>query len=353
MPGPGLKMTEVLERRVKIGHNLTTLTIFLLAVGGVSFLYFWGLLLPWLIDIATNTLILAGLCGALTVLAFVFLNKDMRTRMSYAYQVFTRWLTKRFVLIDRIAVLETHVARYKARMDEMDMHIGKLKGETERTAEAIKTNEEEREKEIRRAKKAEEVIAQGGSSAQSMRLQLQLASAQAKRLRDSNKVMQGRLTEWQKVLAELRRLREGAYAKMLDTQATVDLQKQQSSIMTSGYAAFDAARRALGGERAEQDMFDMALDSLSEEYYAKMGEIDNFLDNSKNLMNGVDLDKLVAEDEAREEIAKLSGGSVRVDASVAPARVAEIPTVNHPGNLSMDELFDVTAKDEKAKVGPQ
>src|SRR5271155_1598390 len=151
MPGPGLKMTEVLDRRVQIGRNLTTLTIFLLAVGGVSFLYFWGLLLPWLIDIVSNTLKLAGLCGVLAALAFVFLNKDMRTRMSYAYQVFTRWMTKRFVLIDRIAVLETHVIRYKARMDEMDMHIGKLKGETERAAEYIKNNEEERDKEIRRA----------------------------------------------------------------------------------------------------------------------------------------------------------------------------------------------------------
>lgn len=345
------KMSEVLASRVKVGHRLTTLGMLAIGAGGVALLYVWGMLLPWLIDIVYDTVKLGIGCGILALMAFVLLNKEMRTRMQYVYASFTRFLTKLFVETDRIGVLKTYAKRYHQRVDDMDAAIGDLQGKTDGLGERIDKNEAERVQELNRAKKAEEVVSKGGPGADQMRSQLALSGAQAKRLRDSNKVLRTQLAKWRETLVNLKGLREGTYVEMLNTEQTIRVQIDQSTAMDSGYKAFRAAQEALG-DSAEKEMADMALESMSAEYYRKMGEIDNYLENSRSLLNGVALDKMIAVDEARAEIATMDDSkpripvAVRVDAG-EPAETGQAAT---PTSTGFGDMFDIPESNDPKKA---
>src|SRR5271163_2761508 len=183
----GNKISDLLKSREAWGKNVFTLALLgaLAAVG----IYWWGEIVPWLLEMATNTLKLAGVCAALAAVLWVVLDPKMRTLALYGYRSLTRWLTKQFVDIDPIGILNTYVSRLKERLAEMEEAIGSLQGQHDQLATFISKNEAERVHELQRAAQAKKIMAQGGDNAADMRGQMQLSGRQAGRLEASNKTL--------------------------------------------------------------------------------------------------------------------------------------------------------------------
>jgi uncharacterized membrane protein len=93
------KISDVLETRERWGRNIFTLVILAL-LGGLAF-YFWGLIVPFVLDTVYDTVRLAIACAVLAGVAFMVFDPRMRALWLYSYRSLTRWLTKQFVDIMR------------------------------------------------------------------------------------------------------------------------------------------------------------------------------------------------------------------------------------------------------------
>ena len=342
------KISDLLKSREKWGKNVFTLAL----VGGLGALglYFWGEIVPWLLDVATNTLKLAGVCAALGAILWVVLDPRMRTLLRYGYNSLTRWLTRQFVDIDPIGILNTYVARLKERLAEMEQAIGSLQGQRDQLAAFISKNEEERIRELQRAAQAKKIAAQGGDNAADMRGQMALSGRQAGRLEVSNKTLTALLTRMDNLLRALKKMRDTSSVLVQDIQAEVRVRTEEYKMITKGFGAFKHAQKMMATDGPEKELYDETLNRLAETYSEKMGQIEYFMEVSKSMINGADLDNMAYEDSAlaqlekwEKESAGVDGGSgpkanVRVDASssVSNVRVGE----EEAAPDSFSELFE-------------
>lgn len=296
------KISDLLKSREAWGRNLVTL----LVIGAVACtgIYFWGSIVPWLLEMATNTLKLAGVCAALGAIGWVVLDPKMRTLALYAYNSLTRWLTRQFVDIDPIGILNTYVARLKERLSEMEEAIGSLQGQRDQLATFISKNEAERVHELQRAAQAKKIMAQGGDNAADMRGQMQLSGRQAGRLEASNKTLSSLLTRMDNLLKALKKMRDTSSVLMQDIQADVKLRTEEYKMITKGFSAFQRAQKMMATGGPEKELYDETLDKLAEDYSQKMGQIEYFMEVSKSMINGADLDNLAYEDSALAQLEK-------------------------------------------------
>jgi hypothetical protein len=296
------KMSDLLKSREAWGRNLVTL----LLVGAIAAtgIYYWGLIVPFLLEMATNTLKLAGACAALGAMLWVVLDPKMRTLALYGYRSLTRWLTRQFIDIDPIGILNTYVARLKERLSEMEEAIGSLQGQRDQLASFISKNEEERVHELQRAAQAKKIMEQGGDNAADMRGQMQLSGRQAGRLEASNKTLSALLVRMDNLLKALKKMRDTSSMLMQDIQADVKLRTEEYKMVTKGFSAFQRAQKMMASGGAEKELYDQTLDKLAEDYSEKMGQIEYFMEVSKSMINGADLDNLAYEDSALAQLEK-------------------------------------------------
>ena len=296
------KISDLLKSREAWGRNIVTLLV-LGAVAGTG-LYFWGAIVPWLLDVATNTLKLAGVCAALGAMLWVALDPKMRTLALYGYRSMTRWLTRQFIDIDPIGILNTYVARLKERLHEMEEAIGSLQGQRDQLEAFINKNEAERVHELERAAQAKKIAEGGGARAADMRAQIALSGRQAGRLEASNKTLSQLLGRMDNLLRALKKMRDTSSMLLQDIEADVKLRTEEHKAITKGFSAFQRAQKMMASGGAEKELYDETLNKLADDYSEKMGQIDYFMEVSKSMINGADLDNLAYEDSAMAQLEK-------------------------------------------------
>jgi hypothetical protein len=300
--GEPSKISEMLQSRERWGRNLVTLLL-VGALGAVG-LYYWGLIVPWLIEVASDTIKLAGLLAGLGAMLWVIFDPRMRTLLLYGYNSMTKWLTSQFIDIDPIGILQTFVTRLKEKLKEMEEAIGSLQGQRDQLAAFIAKNEQERLKELGRAKTAKKLVEQGGDNAAEMRGQLALSGRQAGRLETSNKTLSQLLGRMDKLLVGLKKMRDTSSVLCQDIEAEVKVKSEEYKMITKGFGAFKHAQHLMASGGAERELYDETLNRLADNYNEKMGQIEYFMEVSKSVINGADLDNMAYEDSALAQLEK-------------------------------------------------
>ena len=297
-------MQSKLQKKENFWRSLLTFGG-LAAVAGTA-IYFWSLIVPFLIDVATNTVELVGLVGLLGAIAYVVLDKRMRSFAFYLYNSGTRWLISQFINIDPIGVLRNFINTLKEKLAELDRAIASLRGQRDDLKKTIDTQEEE----------ANRAIQQAAAARKDPRFKQQVAlkGRQAGRLQQSNMTLQKLYLKISALHDAMVKRREAADVTLQDIQAEVDVRTRERKALMAGYRAFRAAQGVLDANSPEREMYDMTLENLANDYAEKMGEIDTFLDLSKGVVDGIDLDNMVFEEDAIAKIDAFekSKGNVRV-----------------------------------------
>lgn len=341
------KISEVLQSREKWGRNIITVVI-VAALVALGF-YYWGIILPFLIDTVFNTIRLAIGCIVLVVLGFLVFDPRMRTLWTYAYASLTRAVLQQFIDIDAIGILKTYVARLKARLREMTESIGNLQGQRDELADFIAKNEEERIHELQRAKTAKKIVDGGGEKAANMRGELALHGRQAGRLAASNKTLSAVLAREERLLVDLKTLRDSSAVLVTDIENEVNLRIREKKMADAATAAVRAAQRIMAAGGPEKELYDETLERLADSFSKQMGQIDYFMEASKSMINGAALDNMAYEDSAIAELEKWEKEEAGTGLSVPPitgpstapppaAPAATKYRVEEPG--SFDSLFD-------------
>lgn len=337
------KISDMLQTREKWGRNIFTFII-LGILGAVGF-YYWGLIVPFVLDTVYDTVKLAIACVALVAVGFVVLDPRMRTLWLYAYRSAVRWLTKQFVDIDPIGILQTFAARMKERLHEMEEAIGTLQGQRDQLAAFIQKNENERLHELQRAKNAKKMVEAGGENAAEMRGQLALSGRQAGRLEASNKTLNALLARMDKLLSALKKLRDTSSVLAQDIEAEVKVRTEEFKMITKGFAAFKHAQKMMATDGPEKELYDETLNRLADNYNEKMGQIEYFMEVSKSMINGADLDNMAYEDSALAQLDKWEKEGAGLSVPPINGNGTKV-RVEAPGTVRISEVEGEAAEEQ-------
>jgi hypothetical protein len=261
-----------------------------LALVGYGILRGLDVLLPLLNRVLENLLYTSVLAGGVAIVAWLLVNKDIHKLVWYGYKSAMRWITRRFVEIDPIAIMQTFVGTLEANLQQISKSIADLKGQARKLEAKIKMTTEKQENAMNMALQAKQ-------KGETMRKDLTLQVRKAKRAEQSNLTYQGLLNRIRRHIAVMEKVKEASELMVADIKDTVEEETEKRQMIQASYKAMSASRRILS-EGKDREMFDMAMETVTNDYYNKLGEIEQFMDDSQHFINTMDLENGVYEEEA-------------------------------------------------------
>jgi phage shock protein A len=315
-----------------------------LVLGGGYLLY---QALPTLIALASNTLYLGLILAALAGLIYVVLDPKMRNLIWYMYKSIMRSITGWFVQIDPIGILKSYIDDLRDNLGKMNKQISSLKGQMYKLSELINTNQREIKNSLGMASKAKET---GKESI------MVLKARKAVRLQESNMKLEDLYKRMEVLYRVLTKMYENSEIMLEDLQDQVVVKEQEYKAIKASHSAIRSAMSVLSGNPDQKYMYDMALEAMAEDVGQKVGEMERFMDMSKNIMDSIDLQNGVFEEEGinmleqweKEGVSKLLGSDK--DRLVAQANSSNdvldlnaapnIPSKTARGGNQYDAFFD-------------
>jgi predicted nucleic acid-binding Zn-ribbon protein len=315
-----------------------------LLLGGGFLLY---QALPTLIKFAENTLYLAGMLAALAALIYIVLDPKLRNLIWYMYKSIMRWITGVFVQIDPIGILKSYIESLKDNLSSMNTQISNLKGQMYKLGEMIKQNQRDIQNNLGLANRAKET----GKEAIMV-----LKARKAGRLQESNMKLDDLYKRMEVLYRVLTKMYENSEIMLEDLQDQVVVKEQEYKAINASHSAIRSAMNILSGNSDKKYMYDMALEAMAEDVGQKVGEMERFMDMSKNFMDSIDLQNGVFEEEGlqmldkweKEGVSFLLGGDKNKIIAKANNSTdvldlnapAQRPTMAERGGNQYDSLFD-------------
>lgn len=287
--------------------------LFLLAIvaGGAVLL---NRFLPVLIDLAQNTLYLAGMLAALGALVYVVLDPKMRNLVWYMYKSVMRWITGIFVQIDPIGILKSFIEDLEKNLRQLSKQIGALRGQMRQLKGTMDGNAAEIQKNMVLADRAKK---QGDEK------NLALATRKAGRLQEANAKYDELYRKMEVLYRLLTKMYENSEIVLEDTKDQVTLKEQEYKAIKASHSAIRSAMSILSGDPDQRAMYDRALEQLTEEVSQKVGDMERFMDTSRNLMDSIDLQNGVFEEEGLQLLQQWETSSPLLTTSKPGKKTAE------------------------------
>ncbi len=270
-----------------------------LGVGALGLLGFSMLdkILPLVVRVMENALY-AGILGvAITGFAFVLVNKDIHRLAWTLYKSGMRWLTNLVITIDPIGILKETLVEVKEKIKEITRSEASLREQIRSLESAIASGDQEAEENWKRMAAAKKAAKDGNRSMGKAAI---LAGRQAGRVKQSNATLNQLLAKLRKFLDVTVRMREGAEFTAEDMEATIGVKERERKAIRAAHKALSLASRIIKGDR-EMEMYNMTLEHLNNDYFEKIGQIEQFMADSQNALDTMDLQNMVFEEDAFKE----------------------------------------------------
>ncbi|MEQ1744804.1 MAG: hypothetical protein ABMA02_05230 [Saprospiraceae bacterium] len=248
-----------------------------LVVGGALLL---NSVLPALIALAQNALYLSGMLAALGAVVFMALDTKARNLVWYFYKSAMRWATGLFVQIDPIGILKSYIGDLENNLRNLSKQVGALRGQMRQLKGIMDGNNTEIQKNMATAERAKN---QGDDK------NLTIATRKAGRLQEANAkydVLHQKMGLLYRVLSKMY---EDSEIMLEDTRDQVTLKEQEYRAIKASHNAIRSAQSILTGNPDQRALFDQALEAMAEEVSQKVGDMERFMDTSRNLLDSIDL----------------------------------------------------------------
>jgi predicted nucleic acid-binding Zn-ribbon protein len=272
--------------------------------------------LPTLVTLAENTFYLSGMLAALAGIVFVVLDPKARNLVWYAYTSLMRAITGMFVRIDPISILKSYVEELEDNLRNLSKQIGSLRGQMRQLKGTMDGNLAEIQKNMALAEQAKK---------KNDDKNLTLSARKAARLQEANAKYDVLYQKMEVLYRILTKMYENSEIVLEDTKDQVMLKQQEYQAIKASHSAIHSAMSILKGDPDQRAMFDSALEALADDIGKKVGEMERFMDTSRNLMASIDLQNGVFEDEGLrmlEEFEKQNPllANTPISTSVKPAK---------------------------------
>ena len=272
----------------------TTGKIFMAVLAGAGLLGLYKAL-PFLIKLAQNTLYLMFLLVIIGGVVYLALDPKFRTMISYGYRSIMKSITKMFIELDPIKIVEIYVEEMKDNMRKMNQQLANLKAQMVKLKNIIDKNNADMQSNLKLASKAKE------SGDKNIVI---LKSRKAGRLKESNMTLQNLYAKIEVLYRILNKTYEQTGFIVEDLADEVNVKKREYEAIKTGYSAFKSAMKIVNGDPDKRAMFEQAMEVMADRVGQQVGEIERFLEVSKTFMNSIDLQNGVFEEEGMEMLEK-------------------------------------------------
>ncbi len=279
---------EVQEKIKSFWEKPEGTTGMVVAVGGGGFLiYLLYKFLPFIIILMQNTLHAIFLLIALAVVMYVIFDKRARNLVWYIYKMIMKKITGLIVDLDPISIIETYVSNLQDNLEKMDEQIGNLKGQMGKLKRVIDENDTGMKNNLELANKAKQT---GKNNI------VILKTRQAGRLQDSNSTLENLYKKMELLYRVLYKMYENAGVLLEDIRSEVEVKKRERDAIRTGYSALRSAMSIINGDPDKKEMFDAAMQNIADDVGKKVGEMERFIEVSRNFMDSIDIQNGVFED---------------------------------------------------------
>ncbi len=256
----------------------------LLVGGGILLGGAWQAVLA----LVANPFYLAGMLAVLGAVVFTVLDPKMRNLVWYLYKSVMRWLTGIFVKIDPISILKSYIEDLEETLKKMSRQIGALRGQMRQLKGTMDANNADIQKNMAVAEQSKK---KGDDK------NLALSARKAGRLQEANAKYEVLYTRMEVLYRILTKMYENSEIVLEDTKDQVTVKEQEYRAIHASHSAIQSAMSILKGDPDQRAMFDRALEALADDVSNKVGEMQRFMDTSRNLMASIDLQSGVFEEE--------------------------------------------------------
>ena len=280
-----------------------------------------------LAGIFSAAIAMIGFGVVLFALVMILSNKKFQTLMSYMFKSAMRKITGAFIEIDPIGIMKSYIDELRGKRGTMEVSIGKLRGQIAVCEKQVNLNDSEYERQMATFKVAKD---KGMTSAATV------SSRQAGRLEKLNKEsLKPLLLQMQVHLKALNKYFEVTGTVIDDLGNEVRAQEMQRKMIMESHSAMSTAKKILQGGTDQKELFDQAMEYVVNDYGMKMGEIENFIENSKGFVEGLDLQNGVYEEEALKKLQEWENKADSILLGNQKQQMLEQTAVGGPLNLSI------------------
>jgi phage shock protein A len=274
------------------GGKLGVVVLIGLVIGFLIFLY---KILPFLIELAENTLYFGFLLGIIGLITFLCLDKKFRRVMSVGYFILMRKITSWFITIDPIAIIERRLSMMEKSIQKMNESMGRLLGQIRKLDGSIVSKKEEMEKLLQRA----QVYRAKGNKDAAVIDERQIA-----RLEKYITKLLGLQKDSKRWYDSLDKLSQMAKLTVLDTRNEVNMQKEEYEMAKQQHKIFKSVMSVMEGDPDELALFNEALEAMRTDIEMKLGEMERVISSTGGLIDQFEADNDVASFKGNELINK-------------------------------------------------
>ncbi len=289
-------------------------------------LFYFNEVVKFLIDVATNTLHLALLLGALGVLVFLATSRDVRTGLFFLFKTLMRKVTGLVIQLDPIAILKIYIDDLKQKRQKMQGQIDQLAGQMVKLNKKIIENNDAIKQKFAEANKASAMLERPG-----MKETASLATIEGAGLQQMNEKLMPLQRNIKTVLAFMEKVNQSADYIIKETEIKVRLKEVEYKIVKESSSALRTAISIFKGDPDKKFYFDESMEYIQDDMSQKLGEMKRAMDLSMDFINSVDVQNGVLSDKGEALLEAYNKGDFKlVTLDTRPAPLAASPAPGSP-----------------------
>jgi len=276
-----------------------TTGMIILAFLGVGAVVTLNHMLPWINNFlgmaisAVGKMAVFAISGALLfVFLWVLFNPGFQALVKAIFKSTMRFLTGVFIEIDPIGIMKNYIDTLKNKKRTMEEKKAELRGQISQISQLINNNANQMSNSIDQIKAAQKI---GKTSI------ITASSRAAGLFEDSNKKLTVTKSKMEMIYNTIAKYSEACDTIIIQMNTEVTVREQERKAMKAAFGAIRSAMSIMKGDK-ERELYDQALEYVVADYGQKLGEIEDFMDSTQTIMDGIDLQNGIWEDKALERL---------------------------------------------------
>ena len=242
--------------------------------------YFWGAILPFLVDMVFDTVKLGIGLGALFVLFLLATNKRIQAGLWYAGQRIFRSMAGIFVNTDPIGIMEDYISNTEKEARKMDAEVTNIEGAHELVKRKLAANDAQVKEYLALADSATRQGEKDAAESYAMR---------AAQVQAYNQRLQPMATTTANVTVVMRQILKAALRQIDGSRFKVNLLKDEYALVKRTSSGMRAAMNILRGDPDKKYFFDLATDRVAQDMAQQLGQIKQAMRYSQEFVKEMDI----------------------------------------------------------------
>jgi rubrerythrin len=272
--------------------------VFVAALAGMG-VYYWGQIVPYLVDIVFNSVKLGIGLGLLFVLFVLATNKRIKAGMWYLGQRVFRTLAGIFVNTDPIGIMEDYISNTEKEARSMEAEVGHIEGAHELVKRKLDGNRQQMQEYLAMADAAQR---------QGERDSAESYASRAAQLEDYNRRLQPMATTTANVSLVMRQILKAALRQIDGSKFKVGLLKDEYELVKRTSSGMRAAMNILRGDPDKKYFFDLATDRVAQDMAQQLGQIKQAMRYSQEFVKEMDIQNGVMSEKGQRLLEKYQKG---------------------------------------------